>query len=81
MKSLKVNYTQNIVETRIEELYEQNSMLGHRGCRLGMSFPEIYEMQCRAIFEALAELKKKNIKSAFPEIMIPLVSTEAELKK
>jgi pyruvate,orthophosphate dikinase len=55
-------------------------MLGHRGCRLGISFPEIYEMQCRAIFEALVELKKKKIKSAFPEIMIPLVSTEAEIK-
>ena len=52
----------------------------YRGCRLGISFPEIYEMQCRAIFEALAELKKKKIKSAFPEIMIPLVSTEAEIK-
>jgi pyruvate,orthophosphate dikinase len=68
------------VETRIDELHEQNPMLGHRGCRLGVSFPEIYEMQCRAIFEALAELKKKKIKSAFPEIMIPLVSTEAEIK-
>jgi pyruvate,orthophosphate dikinase len=68
------------VESRIEELHEQNPMLGHRGCRLGISFPEIYEMQCRAIFEALAELKKKKIKSAFPEIMIPLVSTEAEIK-
>jgi pyruvate,orthophosphate dikinase len=68
------------VETRIEELHEQNPMLGHRGCRLGISFPEIYEMQCRAIFEALAELKKKKVKSAFPEIMIPLVSTEAEIK-
>ena len=68
------------VETRIEELHEQNPMLGHRGCRLGISFPEIYEMQCRAIFEALAELKKKKIRSAFPEIMIPLVSTEAEIK-
>jgi len=67
------------VESRIEELHEQNPMLGHRGCRLGISFPEIYEMQCRAIFEALAELKKKKIKSAFPEIMIPLVSTEAEI--
>ena len=55
-------------------------MLGQRGCRLGISFPEIYEMQCRAIFEALAELKKKRIKSAFPEIMIPVVSTEAEIK-
>jgi pyruvate,orthophosphate dikinase len=68
------------VESRIEELHEQNPMLGHRGCRLGISFPEIYEMQCRAIFKALAELKKKKIKSAFPEIMIPLVSTEAEIK-
>ena len=55
-------------------------MLGHRGCRLGISFPEIYEMQCRAIFEALAELKKNKIKSALPEIMIPLVSTETEIK-
>jgi len=68
------------VEIRIGELHEQNPMLGHRGCRLGISFPEIYEMQCRAIFEALAELKKNKIKSAFPEIMIPLVSTEAEIK-
>ncbi len=70
----------NDVESRIEELHEQNPMLGHRGCRLGISFPEIYEMQCRAIFEALTDLKKKKQKSAFPEIMIPLVSTEAEIK-
>ena len=55
-------------------------MLGHRGCRLGISFPEIYEMQCRAIFEALIDCKKKKYKSIFPEIMIPLVSTEAEIK-
>ena len=68
------------VKSRIEELHEQNPMLGHRGCRLGISFPEIYEMQCRAIFEALSELKKRKKKSAFPEIMIPLVSTEAEIK-
>merc|ERR1711965_206087 len=68
------------VESRIEELHEQNPMLGHRGCRLGISFPEIYEMQCRAIFEALTDLKKKKLKSAFPEIMIPLVSTEAEIR-
>ncbi len=75
-----VNLPLKEVESRIDELYEQNPMLGHRGCRLGISFPEIYEMQCRAIFEALAELKKEKIKSAFPEIMIPLVSTEAEIK-
>ena len=68
------------IESRINELHEQNPMLGHRGCRLGISFPEIYERQCRAIFEALSELKKKKIKSAFPEIMIPLVSTEAEIR-
>jgi pyruvate,orthophosphate dikinase len=68
------------IEARIEELHEQNPMLGHRGCRLGISFPEIYEMQCTAIFEALAELKKSKQKFAFPEIMIPLVSTEAEIK-
>jgi pyruvate,orthophosphate dikinase len=75
-----VNLPVKEIEIRIEELHEQNPMLGHRGCRLGISFPEIYEMQCRAIFEALAELQKKKIKSAFPEIMIPLVSTEAEIK-
>jgi len=68
------------VESRIDELHEQNPMLGHRGCRLGISFPEIYEMQCRAIFEALIFLRKNKQKSAFPEIMIPLVSTEAEIK-
>ncbi len=68
------------VKSRISELHEQNPMLGHRGCRLGISFPEIYEMQCRAIFEALVELKKIKVKSAFPEIMIPLISTEAEIK-
>ena len=68
------------VKSRISDLYEQNPMLGHRGCRLGISYPEIYEMQCRAIFEALVELKKKRIKAAFPEIMIPLVSTEVEIK-
>jgi len=55
-------------------------MLGHRGCRLGISFPAIYEMQCRAIFEAIIELKKEKTKAAFVEIMIPLVSTESELK-
>ena len=70
----------NEVKTRIDELHEQNPMLGHRGCRLGISFPEIYEMQCRAIFEALSELKKNKQKFAFPEVMIPLVSTEAEIK-
>jgi len=68
------------VKSRIDELHEQNPMLGHRGCRLGISFPEIYEMQCEAIFKALSELKKNKQRFAFPEIMIPLVSTETEIK-
>ena len=68
------------VKERISELHEINPMLGHRGCRLGISFPEIYEMQCRAIFEALVECKNKKYKSILPEIMIPLVSTEAEIR-
>jgi pyruvate,orthophosphate dikinase len=83
----EINEVANIVkipikelESRIDELHEQNPMLGHRGCRLGISFPEIYEMQCKAIFEALAELKKNKTRFAFPEIMIPLVSTEGEIK-
>jgi len=76
--SLHVDHKE--VKDRIEELHEQNPMLGHRGCRLGISFPEIYEMQCEAIFEALVECKKEKIKSITPEIMIPLVSTDIELK-
>tara|TARA_Y100000590_G_scaffold429390_1_gene541922 strand:- start:338 stop:2998 length:2661 start_codon:yes stop_codon:yes gene_type:complete len=67
------------IKIRVAELHEQNPMLGHRGCRLGISFPEIYEMQCRAIFTALIECKKEKIQSVMPEIMIPLVSTEDEL--
>ena len=75
-----LNLASKEIKDRISELHEENPMLGHRGCRLGISFPEIYEMQCRAIFEAIVELKKENLKSAFVEIMIPLVSTETELK-
>ena len=78
--SKSLNLSIKEVEGRINELHEQNPMLGHRGCRLGISFPEIYKMQIRAIFEALVECKKNKIKSIMPEIMIPLVSTEAEIK-
>ncbi len=67
------------IKNRVTELHELNPMLGHRGCRLGISFPEIYEMQCKAIFTALIECKKEKIQSIIPEIMIPLVSTEDEL--
>ena len=76
----ELNISNNDIKSRIIELHEQNPMLGHRGCRLGISFPEIYEMQCQAIFEALAECKKKKINLIIPEIMIPLVSTAAEIQ-
>jgi pyruvate,orthophosphate dikinase len=64
---------------RVQSLHEANPMLGHRGCRLGIVFPEITEMQARAIFEAAVNVKKQGIK-VMPEIMIPLVSDQAELK-
>ena len=73
----ELNMSNNDIKSRIAELHEHNPMLGHRGCRLGISFPEIYEMQCQAIFEALAECKNKKIKLVIPEIMIPLFSTAA----
>ena len=78
--SKELNISNQDINSRITELHEQNPMLGHRGCRLGISFPEIYQMQCQAIFEALAECKKKKIKAVIPEIMIPLVSTAAEIQ-
>jgi pyruvate,orthophosphate dikinase len=64
---------------RVQSLHEANPMLGHRGCRLGVVFPEITEMQARAIFEAAANVKKKGIE-VLPEIMIPLVGDVAEFK-
>jgi pyruvate,orthophosphate dikinase len=67
------------VEERANKLHEFNPMLGHRGVRLGISYPEIYEMQARAIFEAVAEVQKKAGKTVVPEIMIPLVATKKEL--
>jgi len=65
------------IHKRIELLHEQNPMLGHRGCRLGVSYPEITEMQCLAIFEAAVALTKEGY-DLFPEIMIPLVSSAGE---
>ena len=64
---------------RVQELHEFNPMLGHRGCRLGITFPEVTEMQARAIFEAAAEVQKNKTKVK-PEIMIPLVGFPKELK-
>ena len=67
------------LKARIEALEEINPMLGHRGCRLGVTYPEIYAMQARAIFEAAAELTKEGLK-VLPEVMIPLIGTVAELE-
>jgi pyruvate,orthophosphate dikinase len=68
------------IAARIEELREANPMLGHRGCRLGMTFPEITEMQARAIFRAALICDAEGI-GVRPEIMIPLVSDAAELTR
>ena len=64
---------------RVEELHEFNPMLGHRGCRLGITYPEITEMQVRAIFEAAVAVTKKGVK-VIPEVMIPLVGSVKELE-
>ena len=64
---------------RARELHETNPMLGHRGCRLGISYPEIYEMQARAIFEAQIKVAEESGKMPLAEIMIPLVSSDKEL--
>jgi pyruvate,orthophosphate dikinase len=60
-------------------LQEFNPMLGHRGCRLGITYPEIYEMQARAIFEAACDVARESGKPVVPEVMIPLVGTRREL--
>jgi pyruvate,orthophosphate dikinase len=76
-KELKLDIAE--IEQRAAKLHEFNPMLGHRGVRLGISYPEIYEMQARAIFEAVAEVQKVRGKTVEPEIMIPLVATRKEL--
>jgi pyruvate,orthophosphate dikinase len=65
------------IQSKIEELHEFNPMLGHRGCRLGNTYPEISEMQARAIIEAALNLKARGV-TAIPEIMIPLIGTHQE---
>jgi pyruvate,orthophosphate dikinase len=69
-----------VLKARAEELRESNPMLGHRGCRLGVTFPEIYEMQARAIFEAALDVAKETGNAPVPEVMIPLVATKRELE-
>ena len=66
------------VKAKVDSLHEFNPMLGHRGCRLGITYPEITEMQARAIFEAACQLKKEGV-DAQPEVMVPLVGTVKEL--
>ncbi|MEE9118768.1 MAG: pyruvate, phosphate dikinase [Calditrichia bacterium] len=65
------------VKAKVDSLHEFNPMLGHRGCRLGITYPEITEMQARAIMEAACQLTKEGVK-VYPEIMIPLIGTKAE---
>ncbi|MHA6721064.1 pyruvate, phosphate dikinase [Sphingomonas sp. RS6] len=68
------------LKRRAAELHEFNPMLGHRGCRLGVTYPEIYEMQARAIFEAAIAVAEKSGAAPVPEVMIPLVATRRELE-
>ena len=75
----ELNISADAIRMRISNLHEFNPMLGHRGCRLGVSYPEITEMQSRAIFEATAELTKNDV-NVFPEVMIPLVGTYTEFE-
>ncbi|QQV78159.1 pyruvate, phosphate dikinase [Sphingomonas aliaeris] len=70
----------DVLKRRAAELHEFNPMLGHRGCRLGVTYPEIYEMQARAIFEAAVEVAAKSGDAPIPEVMIPLVGTRRELE-
>ncbi len=69
----------SVVKARNAALHETNPMLGHRGCRLGITYPEIYEMQARAIFEAAVQVSQETGRTVVPEIMIPLVGAKKEL--
>jgi pyruvate,orthophosphate dikinase len=71
---------ETLVRRRINELHEFNPMLGHRGCRLGITYPEIYAMQARAIFEAAVMVAQETGAAVVPEVMVPLVATAKELE-
>lgn len=77
--SQELHVEEGKLKARIEALHELNPMLGHRGCRLGIAYPEITEMQARAIFEATVKLTQEGVE-VFPEVMIPLISTAAEFR-
>jgi pyruvate, orthophosphate dikinase len=74
-----MNADPEVLRARVAELHEFNPMLGHRGVRLAITYPEIAEMQARAIFEAATEIGKRTGKAPIPEVMVPLVATRAEL--
>jgi pyruvate,orthophosphate dikinase len=78
--SAKIGVPAEVIARRVQELHEANPMLGHRGCRLGIVYPEITQMQCRAVFEAACNVQKTGTKVE-PEIMIPLVGFLAELRE
>jgi pyruvate,orthophosphate dikinase len=78
--ALKMNVEAHEIARRVQELHEFNPMLGHRGCRLGITYPEITEMQCRALFEAACNVKKAGV-PVEPEIMIPLAGFLSEFKE
>jgi pyruvate,orthophosphate dikinase len=67
------------LRAKVNQLHEVNPMLGHRGCRLGITYPEIYEMQVRAIYQAACDVKKDGV-AVHPEVMIPLIGTVRELE-
>ncbi|MBF0543467.1 MAG: pyruvate, phosphate dikinase [Candidatus Riflebacteria bacterium] len=75
----EMNVSIDKVKAKVQSLHELNPMLGHRGCRLGITYPEITEMQARAIFEAACRLTKEGVE-VYPEVMVPLVGTIEELK-
>ena len=69
----------DVLQERLKELHEMNPMMGHRGCRIGVTAPEIYQTQVRAIFEAAVSVSRDGI-TVIPEVMIPLVATDGELR-
>ncbi|MFA5158030.1 MAG: pyruvate, phosphate dikinase [Patescibacteria group bacterium] len=78
--SKKIGIDEKVIWAKTEDLHEFNPMLGHRGCRLGITYPEITEMQTKAIISAACELAKKDNVKVVPEIMVPLVGNVAELR-
>lgn len=76
-----IGITPEGLQRRVRELAEVNPMLGHRGCRIGLTYPEIYEMQARAIFEAALDVARTSGATVVPEVMIPLVADHSELKE